>query len=203
MKGRSMGLTTIEPPTATTETALRYVGTLKSGPGFQTRGPLSRPRPRMWLAAPHPVFNLRLDEMSTRTPIEHARMTGWRYLVVSRSEALATVELAASSRNGAATFCRITDSRMAASVAHAIRLAERSAIVRRRHYMLGMVRVPSIHVHALWFRDAQADGAHDLFAILEPAPAGFPSDRLLERGDFLGLLQNARSWGGRQQSTMF
>lgn len=197
-----MGLTTLDPPAATAETARRYVGTLKSGPGFQTRGALSRPHQRMWLAAPHPVFNLHLDEIGSHTSLEQARMTGWRFLVVSRSEALATVELAASSRNEAAVFCRITEGRMAASVVHAIKLAERSAVVRHRHYVLGMVRVPSIHLHALWLRDTQADGVHDLFAVLGPSPGAFSLDRLWRYGDFLGLLQNAKA-RCLQQSTMF
>lgn len=183
-----MGLMTLLPPAATAETALRYVGALKSEPGFQTRGKLSLPHQRIWLAAPHPVFNLDLNKIGAHTKLEQVRMTGWRYLVVSKREALATVELAASSRNDTAVFCRITDGWMAASIAHAIKLVERDALVRLRHYVLGMVRVPAIQVHALWLRDAHAEDVHDLFVVLGPSPGAISSDRILASEEFLGFL---------------
>lgn len=187
-----MGLTALEPPTATADTACRYVAALRSGSGFLTRGALSRRGERIWLTAPHPVFNLRLDDLGTRAPLTRVQMTGWRYLVVSHDAALATVELAATSRSDVASFCRITDGWMATSIADAVKRAERNATVRRRHYVLSMVRVPSIHMNAVWFRDVQADGAHDLFQVLDPSSVGSAKNRLLAHQGFLGLLRECK-----------
>jgi len=190
-----MGLTTLDPPEGAAKKACEFLAALKSGPGFQTRGELSKQHLRLYLAAPHPVFNLPLDQLDEDMPFESAVMTGWNYLVISSGATLATIELTASNHHDTPSFCRVTDGRMAKSAARGLVMAERSATVKGGDYVLGMIRVPSIHVHALWLRDGQADGIRDLFALLEPAPIRSATDHLWSPRDFLSILRGRRAIG--------
>ena len=188
-----MALYVLEAPAGTAETACLYLGHMKAGRGFQTRGLLATSSGEpLWLAAPHPVFNLRLDDVGPNSTFESVQMTGWRFLAVSNGKAVATLELAAASRTDTSRFSRITDGRMAASAARVISKAERTAIVRHRQYALGMVRVPEIHVHALWLRDGDGGSLHDLFAAVIPAPAGVPQEKLLTTTRFMQVLANVK-----------
>lgn len=193
-----MGLFITEPPTGITEGACLHLGRLKSGTGLQTRGMLAEcTREQLWLAAPHPVFNLRIDEIHPTASFEAVQMTGWRYIALSRGLAVATLEMASGSRTGVARFCRITDGRMAASVVRAISKAERNTTVSHRRYSLGMVRVPSLHAHAIWLRDGQADGVHDLFAVVTPVPPSLPKERLLTAHQFMNALSRLKQRAAR------
>lgn len=187
-----MGLKMLDPPEAAAKTACDILGALRSGPGFQTRGPLSRCRSQVHIAAPHPVFNLPLEALDADKPFEAAAMTGWQYLVVSHSAALATVELRAPNRYASPTFCRLTDGPMAKSAARWISKAEKSSVVRNGRYALGMIRTPAIHIHALWLRHELADGTRDLFALLEPAPFGMDTTHFCSPQRFLDFLRQRR-----------
>lgn len=188
-----MGLATTEPPPGAAEAACKVLAALKSGVGFQTSGALSRKRARIYIAAPHPVFNLPLDKLESERPLDGVAMTGWRYLIVSSRAALATLELSASSRKGPTSFRRITDGPMAASVARALVIAEQSDEIQRGEFVLAMLRVPSLHAHALWFRDARAEDARDLFAWLEPSPFASEIGRLLSIDKFLAQIRGRRT----------
>lgn len=185
-----MNLTIVQPPHGTADVARWIVGRLRASQGLLTRGalaavPAGQP---LWISTPHPVFNLRLDELATNGAIETARMTGWRFLVQSGEAALGTLEFAASSPMDLPRFSRVSDGRMAASTARAIHKAERGRFRQKGRYVLGMVRAPSIHVQALWLRHEQADGLHDLFAMLEPSPTAGPVEALLPAKSFRELL---------------
>jgi hypothetical protein len=182
-------LSVLQPPDGTAELACLYVARLKAGPGFQTRGRLAAAaKDRLLLAAPHPVFNLAPADVGEQAGFESARMTGWRYLTLSGDQAVASVELAAEGPTMPARFSRITDGRMAESVTRAIAHAQRSTGRSGGRYFLGMLRLPALHVHALWLRHAQADGVHDLFVPLPPSPAPLEPESLLEPAGFMRAL---------------
>ena len=186
-----MNLTIVEPPHGTADVARWIVGRLRASQGLLTRGalaavPAGRP---LWISTPHPVFNLRLDELATTGAIESARMTGWRFLVQSGQAALGTLEFTASSRVALPRFSRVSDGAMAASTARALHEAERVRSRRKDRYVLAMARAPSIHVQALWLRHVQADGVNDLFALLSPSPpSAGPAETLLPARTFQEVL---------------
>jgi len=187
-----MTLHVVQPMASTLRTASLYLGRLKSGGGFLTRGELADANSgTLALAAPHPVFNLAADEVGNSDALAHTRMTGWRFIVLSQGRAVATMELAATSRRDVGHFSRVTDGRMAASSARAIGRAERSMQARRRRYALGMVRITALGVTALWLRDLDKVGRHDLFSLVEPVPAGITAERWLPLTQWMRALKRA------------
>jgi hypothetical protein len=184
-----VALTVLRPPAGTIELAVQVVSRLQAGAGFQTRGRLTNSgRQALWLAAPHPVFNLPVHGLAAQASFESARMTGWRYVACSNDEAVATVELSAQDHEALPRFARITDGRLAESVTQALGWAERSARVSRGRYVLGMLRLPALQVQALWLRHAQADGVHDLFVPLAPVPGPLVPGAPLQPARFMRAL---------------
>lgn len=187
-----MTLHVVQPDARTLRSAILYLGRLKSGGGFLTRGALADADSQtLALAAPHPVFNLATDEIGNADALSRSRMTGWRFIVLSQGQAAGTLEFAATGRRDIGRFSRLTDGRMAASSARAIGRAERSIHARRRRYALGMLRVNALGVTALWLRDLDEQGRQDLFAPVEPVPAGMVAERWLPLAPWLRALARA------------
>ena len=174
----------------TSHAAQAILGRLKAG-GFATRGALAASaKSELWLAAPHPVFNIAVADIGLDDCLDRARMTGWRFFVLARARVVATLELAASSRRAAGRFARVTDGRMAASSARAIVRAEADAQIADRRYTLGMLRIPALRMYALWLRDRDAIARRDLFAPVGPVPAIMSAERWTPFADFaLDLLK--------------
>jgi hypothetical protein len=195
----------IKPPDRTRDLALDFLARMKSGSGFHTRGRLARAGVAVFLAAPHPVFNLTIEGIQEESPLEHARMTGWRFLAVSERAPLATLELKARYRTDDASFARITDSSMAQAVAAGLKNAEKSRPVRSGDYALGMVRMPALHWAALWLRDARGNGERDLFVPLAAARAAARATRVLTLQAFLAAsrerVAKAERWIGQADPT--
>jgi len=123
------------------------------------------------LAAPHPVFHLGLDEVGRPGCLERVAMTGWRYFVTEGDAVVAAAEALASSPHGPLLGTQTNEGPFVAGSVAALSRAESLPQVDAGHYALGLLRVPALYVVALWLRDEQPPGAHDLFVPVEPAPA--------------------------------
>jgi hypothetical protein len=188
-----MSLHVVRPPARTVRAATRCLAHMKAGRGFLTRGALGASTGEaLFLAAPHPVFNLGVANIRAPHALACTRMTGWRFIVLSRGTALATLEFAARDRRDEGCFSRVTDGRMAASSSRAIGRAEDHPLVKGKHYALGMIRVTALDACALWLRDLAGSGQHDLFAMVEPVPGPMTAERWMSRIDLMQGLQNVR-----------
>lgn len=186
-----MSLHVVRPPARTVRAATRCLGHMKSGSGFLTRGALAASTSEtLFLAAPHPVFNLGVADIRAPDALARTRMTGWRFLVLSRGTAVATVEFAARDRRDEGCFSRVTDGRMAPSSSRAIARAEDHPLVKVRRYALGMIRVAALDACALWLRELAGSGQHDLFAMVEPVPGPMTAERWTSQIDLMQGLQD-------------
>lgn len=192
-----MTLHVVQPPAATLRVARAILGRLGGGAGFLTRGALADANHSdLWLSAPHPVFNVGVDNIGQSDAIALTRMTGWRFIVLSRGKVVATMELSASRRSDAGRFARLTDGRMAASSARAIGRAEAGTLTGGRSYALGMLRVPALGVAALWLRDRDRADRQDLFAPVGSVPAPMRAEHWLPSAVFMRVLQE--TWTATQ-----
>lgn len=188
-----MSLHVVSPPARTVRAAARYLGRMKSGSGFLTRGALAASTGEaLFLSAPHPVFNLGSADIGTPDALARTHMTGWRFLVLSQGTAVATMEFAARDQRDEGCFSRVTDGRMAASSSRAIGRAENHPIVTARRYALGMIRVTALDACALWLRDLAESGRRDLFAMVEPVPGPMTAERWISQIDLMQGLQDVR-----------
>jgi hypothetical protein len=124
-------------------------------------GPLS-------LAQPHQVFSLGLADLVSGRGLEAAKPTGWRYLVQSGENALASAETAVTPAGPEHVFSAFNSGRLVASTAEAIRTAQRLPRVNQGSFELRLLRVPGLYFTAVWVHDTQ--GTDDLLIPLEPSP---------------------------------
>jgi hypothetical protein len=173
-----MALDPLLAPDDVTELARRALGHLRQGSEACIPGPLvACAGEPLWLALPHPVFELAPDrEVLT---LDAGRMTAWRYLVMSRNAVVATLEMAVPGNGQQPRLAYMADGPAAASTVRAIGRAERSQALRARRYVLGLLRIPSPQLEAVWLRDGAADGRHDRFWIAG-TPHGPRAERLLD-----------------------
>lgn len=126
------------------------------------------------LTAPHAMYNVSLEAIINRVPIDDAPQTAWRYLVDAGDGAVASSEVAIGA-DGQLTFAQLNEGPFVAATAQALRDAERIPEVANGNYEARVLRVPALYVLALWLKDL--DDSNDLIIPLDPAPpyldAGF------------------------------
>jgi hypothetical protein len=138
------------------ETGNIHVPALRTAPG-----PLS-------LAQPHQIFSLGLADLASGKGLEAAKPTGWRYLVQSGENALASAETAGTPAGPEHVFSAFNSGRLVASTAEAIRTAQRLPHPKQGSFEPRLLRVPGLYFTAVWVHDTQ--GGDDLLIPLEPSP---------------------------------
>jgi hypothetical protein len=124
--------------------------------GFRTRALAAAKPATLGLAAPHPVFQLGLDQAGKPGAIQKAAMAGWRYLVTSGTQVVAAAHATAKSRDGRASFSHLNEGPFVASTERALAKAETWPEVKGGRYALGLLSVPALYVNALWLREMVA-----------------------------------------------
>jgi hypothetical protein len=164
--------------------------------GFRTRELAAAKPATLGLAAPHPVFQLGLDQAGQPGAIQQAAMTGWRYLVTSGRKVIAAAHASASSRGGRATFSHLNEGPFVASTESALAKAEAWPEVRDGRYALGLLSVPALYVEALWLRDEDGRDGGDRFVPLSPAPAPLVAEQRYTLVEFEQALADLKSRRG-------
>jgi hypothetical protein len=124
-------------------------------------GPLS-------LTQPHQIFSLGLSDLASGKGLEAAKPTGWRYLVQSGENALASAETAVTPAGPEHVFSAFNSGRLVASTVEALRTAQQLPHAKQRSFEPRLLRVPGLYFTAVWLHDTQ--GADDLLIPLEPSP---------------------------------
>lgn len=164
--------------------------------GFRTRA-LSAAKPAsLGLAAPHPVFQLALEDVGTPAAFERAAMAGWRYLVTSGKRVIASAQASARSRTAKATFSHLNEGPFVAATERALALAEAWPEVRDGRYALGLLSVPALYVEALWLRDEDGQDGGDRFVPLDPAPAPLQAEQRYTAAEFAAALATLKAQRG-------
>jgi HAMP domain-containing protein len=121
------------------------------------------------VSAPQRVYTVGLEALANSKTIEaSARATGWRFLVEEATEPVAAAEVQDQTR--AAVPAELTEGPFVCSTADGLRAAETLAPVQESAFELRLLRVPALHLVALWLHATDRD---DLFMPLEPAPPPF------------------------------
>lgn len=179
-----MPLRLIQPTASTAEVVRAQLAGMAQQQQFRTRG-LAAARPAaLGLAAPHPVFNLALEQIGQPGAIDRAAMTAWRYLITSGSEVIAAAEASARHAKGRAVFSGTNEGVFVRGSAEAIARAEAWPEVRTGRYALGLIRVPALYVVALWLRDEEGKEGGDRFVPLAPVPPPLEGGKRLGRTEF-------------------
>lgn len=134
------------------------------------------------LAQPHQMFSLGLADLVGGRELEAAKPTGWRYLVQSGENALASAETAVTPAGSDHVFSAFNAGPLVASTVEAIRTAQGLPQVSQGSFELRLLRVPALYFTALWMHGATGTG--DVLIPLDPSPGvatgqPFPAATLL------------------------
>lgn len=148
------------------------------------------------LAAPHPTYNLGLDDIGSANALSKAELTTWSYVILDGEQSIATAEALPASGNSQPVFASTSEGPTAASIGTAIAVAESLPEVAEKTYELRVLRVPALYVTALWLKSGGRTTADDLFVPLEPAPAGLTAEQKLTADAFLKTLTELKAERG-------
>lgn len=154
------------------------------------RGPLpvrEHPLEQLHLAAPHPVFDLSLDDVGQGRGLESARVSGLRFLVLAGERAVAAVDLVKGP--GPLPVPHVQLGPLPEALAAALRQTEDLEPVRLKDHELRLLRISGLHLLAVW-----AHGEQDLLVPLAPAPPEVRAGEAVTPGALLdGLRERART----------
>jgi len=180
-------------PAAQVDTVMRdHLQQMAAEQGFRTRALAAAEPESLALAAPHPVFNLGLDQIGRRGALDRVAMTGWRYLIVAGDSVIASAEAQASGPAAKAAFSNTNEGVFVQSSAAALAAAEQWPEVKDGRFALGLLRVPALYVLALWLRDEEDGGGGDLFVPLAPSPLPLQAGERMPAAAFEAALQQLK-----------
>lgn len=124
----------------------------------------------LFLAVPHPVYQLALKSLFNQHWLDEAFHTSWRFILMANDQPTAAVEvIATDSRRNPFLFSRINIGRFINSTVVALGIAEE--IKSDSKLYLRLLQIPAIQFIALWFHgDKDPDDTSDLIIPLDPAP---------------------------------
>ena len=182
-----MAITFASPPADGMSTLTKGLQHIWSAQQLDPKGgtaPLAVP-PTASAMKPHPVYELGLHDLAAGKGLETARLTAWRYLLVSNNQVGQAAEILPGSPTGGSQFGALTTGFTGGAEA-AFQLVDQLPIVQQRTYEIRALRVPALYVMALWLKDQQ--GQEDRFIVMPPA---FPPVQPLHpyaTADLLALL---------------
>ncbi|HEX8243621.1 MAG TPA: hypothetical protein VF541_09000 [Longimicrobium sp.] len=173
-----MTLLASAPPQAALDAARAGVAQLKATPGMVSRDALGDEPGATYLAAPHQVFHVGLNDAIRGRPIEHARRGGWRFMLTNESRALAAVHVRECDEAPESyVFSQLNSGPSVDSTVEALHRLETAGEEFRE---LRLLDVPALYLEALWLHGDE----DDRFMPLHPAPPSFEPYRLYSADEF-------------------
>ena len=161
---------------------LSAMGDLVKVPGFvrQILGGLQVGVPAV--TTPHTLHNIGLDSLASGRGLDAAETTGMGYLVTQNTRVVASAEVALDEGGrprGLSNFARGQDLQGTLRV---FELLDDLPDVRNRAFELRVLRIPALHMRAVWLKDQ--DGDDDLFLPVGPPdevrPRPIPASQFLD-----------------------
>jgi hypothetical protein len=135
-----------------------------------------------YFTAAHEVYTARLDALADGHGLDAATdRAGWRMLVEHRGDVVAAAEVPAAGGGRATPQGQMNRGAFVRSTVDAITSAEQEDRVRDSDFALRLLRVPALHLTALWLRGT--DGT-DVIVPPAPAPRPFEPNRSYDAEEF-------------------
>jgi hypothetical protein len=140
-------------------------------------------------AAPHPVYTVGLDALSTTDALDLATQVAWRYLLLSGGQTLLAAECDVHGDGAGPTFSHFQEGPLVGGTATTLSGFEHTGEAASGNYEFRALRVPSVFVFALWFKDL--NGMEDRFIPVAPTNPVFVAGKQYTREEFAKLLRTA------------
>lgn len=130
-----------------------------------------------------PVYVLGLDAVAARRGLSATRLAFWTHLLPSSGEEVISADVNADTHE----FSALTQGRHPKAFLQQVQSLQASSEVEGHSYQLALLRVPALHLHAVWLRDKE--GANDVLIPIAPAPPDLQAGRRYSAADFEAALQ--------------
>jgi hypothetical protein len=179
-----MGLVVPEPPKSSLASLRESLGALAERGSFSAGGLREARVDQISATTPHQVFNLTLEDARRGKVMEHARSSGWRYLLAVDDRIVASAET--ESREGARqAFSQVNSGPFVVGTIEAFTVAERAANEQEGGLELRLIHVPALYLMSLWLKPLGEDGSDDsIFIPIAPTPSGLEPNRVYTSEEF-------------------
>jgi len=117
------------------------------------------------LSAPHPVYNVGLDDLVADRPPSENSLTGWRYLISVANRVVANAEVATEPGGANPRFSSVNQGPFDPAIETELgRLASSGGATE---YSVRPLRIPALYLMTLWLH---SDDQDDRYQPLPPAP---------------------------------
>lgn len=104
------------------------------------------------ISAPHATYFCGLQDVADGYLLEKAEQTGWRYLLFEGETVFAAAEVDQATDTKELSFSNFSTGTQVTNTISALRMAEKLPEVSSRDYEVRFLRVPSLHVAAIWLK---------------------------------------------------
>lgn len=130
-----------------------------------------------------PVFVLGLDAIANRSALTASRQAYWTHLLPSEGNEVVAADVN-SDRN---EFAALTQGPHPSAFLQEVRTLQASPAMQGHSYQLAQLRVPALHVTAVWLQDKE--GKNDIIIPIAPTPPELIAGRSYSAGEFENALQ--------------
>lgn len=191
-----MPLTIVKPAEAVANVIREHLEQRAVGGQFRTTQLREATPAALSLAAPHPTYNLGLEDIGSAKALDKATLTAWSYVILDGDQSIATAEALPASGSSQPLFASTSEGPTATSIGAAIAVAEALPELEEKTYELAVLRIPALYVTALWLKGSEPGTADDLFIPLKPAPDKLKAEEKLTADAFLKTLADLKAIRG-------
>jgi|SRR5438876_71826 len=183
-----MSLKTIQPPEGLSNLVVAGLNRLARQPGTSTHDAIWGVRPgELSMTLPHAVYFLGMKHLIAGQVAKGATFSGWRYIIMRKTQPLLSVGVALNSSNKTLEFTHASDSPFVQTTVEGIRRASVSKKLRKDDFDLRLLELPALNVVSLWFHSP----TNDYFMPLPPVRKSLKAFQLCSEGALVRALNDA------------
>lgn len=172
------------PPTEVLTAVTNRIRDVAAAPESNARGLGGSAPAELTPSMPHDVYVIGLYDVIAGRPPDSASLTGWRFIMYSKDGAVASAETQIAS-NGQHRFALFNSGPFVAATVETVNRMNNVLRMAEKNPRLSLLRIPALHVTALWLHDDN----EDTYTPLAPAPEGLDPNRQYSSTELFDVLR--------------
>lgn len=140
------------------------------------------------VSTPHQVFAMGLDDITGGGGLDRAQPVGWRYLIESDGQVIASAETMPAP-DGTQQVAQFTEGPFVDATDKAVKTIRKLPRLEATGFELRLLRIPALYLMALWLHSP----TEDLLVPLQPSPIGKEGKAMAAAEFFSDLAEHAQS----------
>jgi hypothetical protein len=177
-----------DPPSGVPDHVKSKLHTFADHAAFTTKALRGARAEHLDVSTPHQVFALGLDDITGGGGLDRAQPVGWRYLIESNGQVIASAETMPGP-DGSQQVAQFTEGPFVDATDKAVKTIRKLPKLEAAGFELRLLRIPAMYLTALWLHSS----AEDLFVPLQPSPIGKEGKAMPTAEFFSDLAEHAQS----------